>query len=73
VVIIITFLFSDDLDIRNSVQSSINEPDHAAGASSNHTGNRESDSSKVDALTAVCFLTTNDLNKYICIIRQKYT
>ena len=42
VVIIITFLFSDDLDIRNSVQSSINEPDHAAGASSNHTGNRES-------------------------------
>ncbi|VDI28294.1 kinesin family member 4/21/27 [Mytilus galloprovincialis] len=32
----------DDLDIRSSVRSSINETDHAAGASSNHIGNRES-------------------------------
>ncbi|XP_052067157.1 kinesin-like protein KIF27 isoform X4 [Mytilus californianus] len=31
----------DDLDIRSSVQSSINETDHAAGASSNHIGSRE--------------------------------
>ncbi|XP_076114005.1 kinesin-like protein KIF27 isoform X2 [Mytilus galloprovincialis] len=32
----------DDLDIRSSVRSSINETDHAAGASSNHIGSRES-------------------------------